>query len=79
METKKAIEFLRRYGDLELSDDEVDGIIDLLEQGESCKKFLDSLKWTTIYEGGRIFLETRVVYWDVEEKINCYSNIDKKI
>ena len=70
METKKAIEFLRRYGDLELSDDEVDGIIKLLEQGEVCKKFLDRLKWNAIYETGKIYLETRVKYYDIDERVD---------
>lgn len=79
MKTEKAIEFLKRYGndDLELSNDEVNDIIELLKQGEVCKKFLDSLTWNTIYEAGKIYLEARVKYWDIEKSKNKLDKINQ--
>ena len=65
MNTKKAKELLLKYGSMsDLTGDELGDIINLLEQGEIERKFLDSLEWTTIYKDGKILLETQVVYWD---------------
>lgn len=68
MDINKAKELLIKYGNnSDLTSIELKDIINLLEQGEECRKFLDKLKWTTIYEGDKIILQTKITYWDIKE------------
>jgi len=75
MKTEKAKELLLKYGSMsDLTDDELGDIIRLLEQGEKSTRFLERLNWNTIYEAGKIYLVTRVKYFDINERMKKVDN-----